>query len=180
MHDVRVTVRGNITNDLTIRQLDENRQVANFGIACNVRRWDGPTRRFVDQQTLYYRVSCWGRLADNAAASFAKGEPVLVHGKVKQESWEKDGQRFEATTIVAEYIGHDLNWGTSSFRKIARAVPVEAPEDAMDREIAEQAAREREQAGLVVDELTGEVLPADLPDELPDDAWAQVSETVPA
>ncbi len=54
--------------------------------------------------------------------SIKRGDAVVVHGRVRVDVWEREGQPNSVTWVVdATFVGHDLTRGTSSFVKTARA-----------------------------------------------------------
>jgi single-strand DNA-binding protein len=60
-------------------------------------------------------------LADHVRDSVHKGEPVLVHGRLRTDVWEReDGQSSVTYVVEAIYVGHDLSRGTASFVRVAR------------------------------------------------------------
>jgi single-strand DNA-binding protein len=57
---------------------------------------------------LYLSVSCWRRLAENAA-SLVKGDPVIVRGKLRTREWTTEqGERRSVVELEADSIGPDL------------------------------------------------------------------------
>jgi single-strand DNA-binding protein len=82
--------------------------VLNFRVACNERRFDGESESWVNGDSLYLSVSCWRRLAENAA-SLVKGDPVIVRGKLRTREWTTDqGERRSVVELEASAIGPDL------------------------------------------------------------------------
>jgi len=76
------------------------------------------TREWVDLGPNGTDVICWGELARNVAASIQKGDPVVVYGRLDDNSWtDKDGATHRNTRVVAELVAHDLAWGTSRFTR---------------------------------------------------------------
>ena len=72
-------------------------------------------------QTSWYTVSAWRTLAEHVAESVRKGDPVVVHGRLRADVWEREGQPASVTHVVdATFVGHDLNRGTSTFLKAPR------------------------------------------------------------
>ena len=49
-------------------------------------------------------MRCWRRLAENAAASLVKGDPVVVTGKLYSRNYEHEGQRRTAVTVEAQNV----------------------------------------------------------------------------
>ncbi len=65
---------------------------------------------------------------------------MVVHGRLSQSTWVKDGVERTALEVTAVSVGHDLSLGTSQFR---RALPrreerVEARDES--REVVAEAA----------------------------------------
>ncbi len=66
-------------------------------------------------------MTCWRTLADHVRDSVRKGEPVLVHGRLRTDVWQReDGQSSVTHVVEATYVGHDLTRGTAVFVKAAR------------------------------------------------------------
>jgi single-strand DNA-binding protein len=95
-----------------------NGTVSAFRLACTprVRTKSG----WADGNTTWIEVSCFRLLAEHVAASVRKGDPVVVVGKLRTNVWEKDGQTHERLVLEADMVGHDLNRGTSAFRRRPR------------------------------------------------------------
>ena len=119
MNEALVTFQGWVGNDVVHRETPKG-NVANFrvGSTPRIRRGDGS---WVDGRTSWFSVSCWRGLADNVRDSVRKGEPVLVHGRLRTDVWEReDGQSSTTYVVEATYVGHDLSRGTTSFAKSSR------------------------------------------------------------
>lgn len=131
MHDSQITVVGNLAADPVHRQLDTGTKVTNFRIGSTPRR---RTREglWVDAETSWWEVSCFGFLAENTATSLTKGQRVLVTGRAVVEQWqvraEEGGVDRSGTTarVRADAVGHDLAYGTSAFARVVRAVDLAA------------------------------------------------------
>ena len=69
-------------------------------------------------------VKAWRGLAHNVKASVCKGEPVIVTGRLRASRW-KDEAGEERTRIVVDAVavGHDLNRGTTAYRRTERPAP---------------------------------------------------------
>jgi len=87
---------------------------------------------WVDGQTSWFTVNCWRGLGKNVNDSIKRGDAVVVHGRVRVDVWEREGQPNSVSWVVdATFVGHDLNKGTSSFAKTARAVRDPRDDDAV-------------------------------------------------
>lgn len=131
MNEIVTTLTGNLATDPRHVETDAGLHITTFRVAATERKRDG--RTWVDGETSYVTVTCWRWLAQNAAASLRKGDPVFVSGSMRVRQWEKDGRSGHTTEIDARVIGHDLNRGLSSFERVVRARPVSAEEEARVR-----------------------------------------------
>jgi single-strand DNA-binding protein len=113
-----VTLVGNLVDDVTYRTAGDS-TVATFRLACSNGYRDRRQDRWVETTT-YLRVSAWRQLGENAVASLAKGQPVVVVGRLRQREYENDGRRITVVDVEADFIGHDLNRGVAAFRRNAR------------------------------------------------------------
>jgi single-strand DNA-binding protein len=112
-----VTVRGLIA--ATPRQVvtESGLSVISFRLASSYRRFDEKSKSWVTADTNWYTVSAFKKLADNAGSSLAKGDRVLVTGKIKIRDWDNGERSGISVEIDADAIGHDLTFGTTSFER---------------------------------------------------------------
>ena len=96
----RVILLGNLTRDVELRHLQSGSAVADVGLAVNDRRKTA-SGEWVDE-TSFFDVTLWGRTAEVAAEYLTKGSPMLVEGRLKQETWEKDGQKRSKVKVICE------------------------------------------------------------------------------
>ena len=118
MSSVTTTLTGNVVNDLATFGSAEN-PGTRFRVAVNSRRKDR-TGAWVDGNAYFVDVKCWGRLADNVKWSVRRGDPVIIAGRPETTDYTVDGQRRQSHEIIASFIGHDLTFGTSQFRKTSK------------------------------------------------------------
>ena len=109
MYETNVTVVGRLATDVGWSRLGDGTVVANFRVASTERRYDRATGGWVDGEKLFVDVRCWRRLAENAAASLVKGDPVVVTGKLYSRNYEHEGQRRTAVTVEAQNVAADLS-----------------------------------------------------------------------
>ncbi|MEV0776771.1 single-stranded DNA-binding protein [Streptomyces sp. NPDC050428] len=122
MNDTVVTLVGNAATGVEYRETPTG-GVARFRFAVTPRRWDRRNSVWTDGSTSFYTVCAWRGLGANLTASVNVGDPLVVHGRLRVRDEAKDGQRRTFVDIDAVSIGHDLTWGTSAFRRVARANP---------------------------------------------------------
>ena len=96
----RVILMGNLTRDITLRYTPGGTPVTEVGLAVNDRR-KGANGEWIDETT-FVDVTFWGRTAEVAAEYLSKGSPVFVEGKLKLDTWEKDGQKNYKLRVVCD------------------------------------------------------------------------------
>src|SRR6478609_5776136 len=96
----RVILLGNLTRDVEVRYLQSGTAVADIGMAVNDRR-KGQNGEWVDETT-FVDVTLWGRTAEVAGEYLSKGSPLLVEGRLKYDTWEKEGQKRSKLSVVCE------------------------------------------------------------------------------
>jgi single-strand DNA-binding protein len=133
MNESYVTLQGWVGGDVVLRDAGETR-CASFRVGSTPRYNRAGT--WVDGQTSWFTVNCWRGLATNVADSIRRGDAVVVHGRVRVDVWEREGQPSSVSWIVdATFVGHDLTRGTSRFEKSARATTRDPREDEAVREL---------------------------------------------
>lgn len=124
MAEAKITITGNLTADPELRYVGDN-AVAQFSVASTASKKVGD--EWVDEETVFLRVSAWRQLGEGAAETLRKGDSVIVTGKLKQRSFEKDGQKRSVFEIDADNIGKSVrarkDGGKSSYEKAAEQTP---------------------------------------------------------
>lgn len=103
MPDTYITVVGNSVADAELRFMPNGQAVSNFSIASTPRQ--KVNDEWVDGETAFYRVSAFRALGEECADQIRKGTKLIVTGKFKVKSWEKDGVKRTDLTIDAEDVG---------------------------------------------------------------------------
>jgi len=98
----RVVLVGNITRDPEIRTLPSGSLVVEVGLAVNERRKDS-SGNWGDEVN-FFDVTVWNRSAEIIRDYTRKGSPILVEGRLKQDTWEQDGQKRSKVKILADRI----------------------------------------------------------------------------
>ncbi|KRQ27194.1 MULTISPECIES: single-stranded DNA-binding protein [Mycobacteroides] len=130
MFETPVTVIGSIVGDLKRRQVGSDEMIK-FRVASNARRRrdDGS---WVNSNSLFINVTCWGRLVTGVGAALGKGAPVIVHGHLHTSEFEdKDGNRRQVTEMKAIAVGPDLSRTIARIEKVGytgKQEGAEAPE----------------------------------------------------
>jgi len=78
-----------------------------------------------DGTTTWTTVVCYRGLAEHVARCVRKGDPVLIHGKVRTQAWaDGDGVAHERVVLEAGSVGYDLSRGAAEFtRGVFRSDP---------------------------------------------------------
>lgn len=95
-----VVVGGNITRDIELRYTPAGKAVAEVGIANN-KKWKNEAGD-LKEEVCFINVTAWGTLAETMAKYLKKGDGILVEGRLKQEVWEKNGEKRSAIKITAD------------------------------------------------------------------------------
>jgi single-strand DNA-binding protein len=66
------------------------------------------------------RCSVWRQYAENVAESLTKGMQVIVSGRLKQRSYEKDGVQRTVIELDVDDIGPTLRFATAKVAKSQR------------------------------------------------------------
>lgn len=132
----RVVLMGNLTRDIELRYIGNGTAVTDIGLAVNdrVKRND----QWIDETT-FVDITLWGRTAEVANEYLTKGSSVLIEGRLKMESWEKDGQKRTKLKVVGERMqmvgakgGGQGGGGGGSANRTASADPHEYSTASMD------------------------------------------------
>jgi single-strand DNA-binding protein len=96
----RVILMGNLTRDPELRYIQSGTAVTDVGLAVNDRRKTA-TGEWVEEVT-FVDVTVWGRQAETVSEYLTKGSPVLFEGRLKLDTWEKDGQKHSKLKVICE------------------------------------------------------------------------------
>jgi single-strand DNA-binding protein len=121
MNESYITVVGRVVADPQSRTTRTGVPFAAFRLASTVRRISRESGQYEDAGTSFYNVSAFRALGANVANSLKKGEPVVVHGRLRVNQWMRaDNSHATSVEIDAYSVGHDLSWGTTELRRVAR------------------------------------------------------------
>ncbi|MFP6611839.1 MAG: single-stranded DNA-binding protein [Pirellulales bacterium] len=96
----RVILMGRLTRDPEIRYIPSGAAVCEVGMAVNDRKKDQSGQWVEDTQ--FIEVTFWNRTAELVSEYLSKGSPLFVEGRLKFDSWEKEGQKFSKLRVVGE------------------------------------------------------------------------------
>lgn len=90
---------GRLTKDPEIRTFGEGKAVANITLAID----DGRDKDG-NKQTVFVNCEIWNNQAVILEKYSGKGCRLIVNGSLKQNSWEKDGQKHSTLLVRARTI----------------------------------------------------------------------------
>ncbi len=94
----KITIIGNLGRDPELRYTPQGDAVCDFSVAVNDRKRD----KAGDWQdiTTWFKVSFWGKQAENASKYLAKGRQVYIEGRLQLEEWtDRDGNNRQTLAI---------------------------------------------------------------------------------
>ena len=96
----QVTLYGNVSADPEMRKTKNGTSVATFSLATNESWRDDKGEKH--ENTEWHNIVIFGKQAEFAEMIIQKGTAVLISGKIRTRSWEKDdGTKAYRTEIVA-------------------------------------------------------------------------------
>ena len=103
MHNLNsLIIEGNVVRDPVVKATPKGTPLCLFSIASNrfFKQEDQTT-----QETSFFDVETWARLAELCGENCTKGRGVRVVGRLKQDRWVgTDGKHYSKIKVVAEHI----------------------------------------------------------------------------
>jgi single-strand DNA-binding protein len=98
----KVTLMGNITRDIELRNLPGGQAIAQIGLAIN-RQWQGNDGQKKEEVT-FVDCEAWGKQAETMHKYLGKGRPVFIEGRLKLDQWDdkESGQKRSKMKVVVE------------------------------------------------------------------------------
>jgi len=129
----KVMIIGNVGADPEMRFTPSGSAVTSFRIATN-RIFNSPEGER-KQETEWFTVVTWNKLAESCNQFLTKGKLAYVEGRLRTSSWQgQDGQKRSRVEIVADRV-------LSLDRQAAAAAPLpegEAKVDKVDEAVVEE------------------------------------------
>ncbi len=112
-----ITLRGLVATSPRHITTESGLEVTSFRLASTTRKLDTETGVWVDSDVNWFTISSFRQLAGNVAQSIAKGERVVVSGRLRVRDWDNGERSGTSVEVEAAAIGHDLTFGTSTFER---------------------------------------------------------------
>ncbi len=159
MNETYVSIVGNVVDEPVRRLTKSNVPFITFRMASTVRRpVPGSPGEYVDAGTSFVNVIAFRTLGINVDASVDKGDPIIVHGRLRVNQWVKDERSGTSVEIDAMTIGHDLSRGRATFVRGGRSASYDDDDRLADPAVQE--AREFLESSPEGVDTDGEVEPA--------------------
>lgn len=119
--ETTITVIGNLTADPELRFTSSGgTAVANFTVASTPRTFDKDSGDWKDGPALFMRCNAWRGMAENTAESLTKGDRVVVTGRLRQRSYDRDDERRTVIELDVDEVGPSLRYAAA---KVTKAKP---------------------------------------------------------
>lgn len=110
----KLVLVGYLGGDPEMRYMPDGSAVTNFSLATN-RQWTDKANGELNKETTWFRISVWGKQAENANQYLKRGSQVLIEGVIKSDPitggprifTQKDGRAgasFEVTADVVRFM----------------------------------------------------------------------------
>ena len=110
----KIVVVGNVGNEPQLRYTPDGTPVCNFSVATN-RKWSKPDGE-KGEETVWFRITVWRRMAEVCHQYIQKGRQVLVEGTLKPDPETGDphvyqrndgsyGAQYEVTAATVKFLG---------------------------------------------------------------------------
>ncbi len=114
MNETEVTVQGFVGTKPELRHVGGT-VVAGFRVASTPRYFSSTTNAWADRDTNWFTVNAWRALGEGCVESLNVGEPVIVRGRLRTQSWtDEAGNQRVTCSLDAMAVGHDLSRGGST------------------------------------------------------------------
>lgn len=126
----KMQIVGNLGNDPELRFTSTGTALCNLRIATS-ERWTDKQTGEKKERVEWHRVTVFGPSAESCAKYLSKGRQVMVEGKLRTRSYEKEGVKHFITEIVANPGGVQF-LGSAKGNQSELVAPQDAPVDDVD------------------------------------------------
>jgi single-strand DNA-binding protein len=96
----KIILVGNLGRDPELRYTAQGTPVCSFSMATNERRKDKNGE--MQDQTTWFRITLWNRLAETASQYLQKGKQVYIEGRLRVEEYiDRDGKPRHSLEVFA-------------------------------------------------------------------------------
>ena len=127
----KIILVGNLGRDPELRYTAQGTPVCSFSMATNERRKDRNGE--MQDQTTWFRITLWNRLAETASQYLQKGKQVYIEGRLRVEEYvDRDGKPRHSLEVFAtdmHFIGSRGDDGGMHQERAASAGASAGPAD---------------------------------------------------
>jgi len=91
--------------------------ITSFRVASSHRKFDIASNTWIDGETNWYTLTTFNQLAINVAGSIHKGDRIVFGGDLRIRDWDNGERAGTSVEVEADFVAHDLSWGTSIFTR---------------------------------------------------------------
>ncbi len=117
MNDLTITVSGWVATDPRHVVGPTGTSLTSFRVASTSRYFDRATNAWADGATEWFTVRVFRGAAVTVMNSIEKGQPVVVTGRLKTNTWQAEAGERTDLMIDATSLGHDLTRGVATFTR---------------------------------------------------------------
>ncbi|MGH3304142.1 MAG: single-stranded DNA-binding protein [Streptosporangiaceae bacterium] len=120
-NDAFFAVTGYVATQPKVGKLKDGTCTLSMRVAWTPRVINKATGEWADQQTSFVSVTCYRKVAENAAVCLRRGDPITLRGTLRvREYADQAGVQRNSVDVVADSLGHDMSRGTSHYTKAPR------------------------------------------------------------
>ncbi|WP_297082578.1 single-stranded DNA-binding protein [uncultured Demequina sp.] len=136
MNELSMTVTGWVATDprMVMTREDKGTDMCSFRLAQTARYFDRAKQEWANGSTVWFTVRVFRDAAWTVQKSVAKGQPVIVEGRLRTNEWTDQNDKLHLDLqLDANAVGHDLTRGVADFTRtvVADGEPDE-PEPGVD------------------------------------------------
>jgi single-strand DNA-binding protein len=124
----KIILVGNLGRDPELRYTAQGTPVCSFSMATTERRKDRNGES--QDQTIWFKVTLWNRLAETASQYLQKGKSVYIEGRLRVEEYtDREGRprtSLEVTATDMHFIGSRQDDHPTTERAAAASAPASA------------------------------------------------------
>src|SRR5215471_100241 len=117
-NDAQFSVTGYVATQPKKGLTKSGTKTLTFRIGWTPRAVSRQTGEWADLASYFASVTCYRKMAENAAHCLRKGGPIVLKGTLRVRVYaDQAGSRRISVDVTADFLEHDLARGTSMFSK---------------------------------------------------------------
>ena len=94
----KTIIIGHLTKDPELRYTPKGAAIASISVAVN-RQWKNEAGE-KQEEVSFFDATAFGRTAETIGQYFRKGAPILIEGRLKQETWQDKATNANRSKVV--------------------------------------------------------------------------------